>query len=220
MSRSLATPTIFYWAKDTQFRFISCSENFARAAGMDSPQQIVGKTDFDVYWRDNADFYRTTDCLAIQGNLYLNQPELLCTVTKTLQMLVTKCPLFDDHGNCVGIAGCNIDTTDYCLIKKSGCFDAENKVFQLGDELGNEYLTKREVDILKGLLLGYTSKEIGRLFNLSYRTVEGYIEIIKRKLQCTSKNNIITTAIKSGLIYLILEDCFLSCLNNPPYLLR
>ena len=62
-----------------------------------------------------------------------------------------------------------------------------------------EYLTEREAAILKYVLWGYTAKKIGRALNISFRTVEAYIDILKCKLHCHSKGDIIETAIKMGL---------------------
>lgn len=70
----------------------------------------------------------------------------------------------------------------------------------LGQNFGNKHLTKREAQVLKYIILGYTAKRIGQELDISFRTVESYIEIIKMKLDCASKGQIAETIIKSGLI--------------------
>lgn len=71
---------------------------------------------------------------------------------------------------------------------------------ELGDEFGNQYLTKRELEVLKCVIVGYSAKKIGHLLQISSRTVEGYINNLKLKLGCNSKAEISFITIKSGLI--------------------
>lgn len=66
---------------------------------------------------------------------------------------------------------------------------------------GNKRLTKRETEVLKYIVLGYTAKRIGQSLQISFRTVEAYIETLKTKLNCTSKSDIPEIVIKSGLIF-------------------
>lgn len=51
-------------------------------------------------------------------------------------------------------------------------------------------LTKRELEVLKYILLGKTAKQIAKEINLSHRTIEEYTGKIKRKLQCHHKSEI------------------------------
>ncbi|MGE3919567.1 MAG: helix-turn-helix transcriptional regulator [Gammaproteobacteria bacterium] len=60
-------------------------------------------------------------------------------------------------------------------------------------------ITKREMDVLKQLLLGNTAKMIARELNISFRTVEGYIFSLKLKLGCHSKNHLIKLCVQLGL---------------------
>ncbi|MBY0544114.1 MAG: helix-turn-helix transcriptional regulator [Gammaproteobacteria bacterium] len=76
-----------------------------------------------------------------------------------------------------------------------------NYRLQLGKEFNNQYLTKREMEVLKCVVLGYTAKKIGQYLHISFRTVEVYIETIKLKLKCSSKGDIARITITSGLIH-------------------
>lgn len=44
--------------------------------------------------------------------------------------------------------------------------------------------TKRQEDCIKFLLEGYSANEVGRLLNISRRTVEAHINKVKAKLRC------------------------------------
>lgn len=52
-------------------------------------------------------------------------------------------------------------------------------------------LTKREMDCLRHIKSSLSAKEIARVMDISYRTVESYLENIKNKLQCHKKSEII-----------------------------
>ena len=93
-------------------------------------------------------------------------------------------------------------------MKKTGYFDPDNNRFYLGEIFNNEYLTKRELNVFKYILYGYTSAQIASFLNISPKTVEGYTDILKRKLQCSSKSEIMATAIKFGLLYILDESLY------------
>lgn len=60
-------------------------------------------------------------------------------------------------------------------------------------------LTSRQLEILKLYLSCKTAKEAGRLLNISYRTFEKTIEIIKQKLNAKSKHDFLRMAYKFNL---------------------
>ncbi|MBD3166233.1 PAS domain-containing protein, partial [bacterium] len=49
------------WLKDTEGRFIAVNEPFAVACGHQSPDEVIGKTDLDVWPRELAEAYRADD---------------------------------------------------------------------------------------------------------------------------------------------------------------
>lgn len=61
------------------------------------------------------------------------------------------------------------------------------KRYYLGEEFNNQYLTNREIECIKWILMEKTAEEIGILLNINKRTVEVHIEKIKRKFNCTKQ---------------------------------
>lgn len=199
-------PNLFTFAKDERGRFLFCNENLAESAGLDSPHQIVGKTDFELCWKDKADFYRQVDSAIMKENVpYINVVEKQTQPGSVQEILITKSQLLDKTGACIGIAGSYISIEGYMLIKKEGYFDHATGRFYLGERFLNEYLTKRELLVFKYILLGFSFKRIALCLDISSRTVENYVELIKYKLQCKTKCDIIVTAIKAGLTYLLFD---------------
>jgi DNA-binding CsgD family transcriptional regulator len=70
------------------------------------------------------------------------------------------------------------------------------KSLNVGDKLIT--LSKREAECLEGLALGKSMKEIGKLLDLSPRTIEFYLNNIKDKTGIRSKEEIIVNFIKKN----------------------
>ena len=64
--------------------------------------------------------------------------------------------------------------------------------YALGAKFKNISLTAREGDCMYQLLNYKTIKKTGVELNLSLRTVEAYLKNVKAKLQCDSKNEVLT----------------------------
>ena len=107
-------PQFVYW-KDKESRYIGCNANFARVAGVESPEEIVGKTDYDLAWtREQAEAYIKTDREVIETG----QP-IHGLVEKQLQaggrerwIETTKVPLHDARGEIIGVLGTFQDITE------------------------------------------------------------------------------------------------------------
>ena len=55
-----AIPVSVHW-KDRNSVYLGCNHRFARDAELDSPEQIIGKTDFDLPWKRYARLYQRRD---------------------------------------------------------------------------------------------------------------------------------------------------------------
>src|SRR5688500_3018703 len=88
---------MYIWAKDKNYKYIFCNESFAEAAGLDSPEQIVGKSDSQLPWRKFAEYYQAGDYGVLEGNMRVNVPEIIETVTNVKEILVTESKLFDNN---------------------------------------------------------------------------------------------------------------------------
>lgn len=56
-----------FW-KNTELVFLGCNKFFANLVGLSSPQDIIGKTDYDLLWGDAlANSYRQEDQQILQS---------------------------------------------------------------------------------------------------------------------------------------------------------
>gem|GEM_PF-4437705 len=61
-------PVAIFW-KDRDSRFLGCNQRFALDAGYSSPEEMIGKTDADMVWKDQASLYRADDA-AVMAELF------------------------------------------------------------------------------------------------------------------------------------------------------
>ena len=100
-------PQAVFW-KDLDSRYLGCNRYFAIDAGIGSPEEIVGKTDYDLQWAtEQADFFRKTDQRIIQWNepqYHIVQFQLQAN-GRYYWVDTNKFPLHDRDGNVIGILG-------------------------------------------------------------------------------------------------------------------
>ena len=116
-------PQQVFW-KDTNLIFLGCNKNWAKASGFDSPEAVIGKTDYDLLPnRESAELYRTQDRRVIETN----QPELHVIRGKEKRsehgqevwLDISKIPIHDVEGNVVGILGVLEDITQRKLAEEA-----------------------------------------------------------------------------------------------------
>ncbi len=102
-----------FW-KDNQLRYRGCNRLFALDAGLDPPEQIVGKTDMDLPWKLLAAAYRRDDRQVIDsGEPRLSYEEPLTTPQgKSLWVNTSKIPLRDAENRIIGVLGTYQDVTE------------------------------------------------------------------------------------------------------------
>ncbi|EKE01842.1 MAG: hypothetical protein ACD_21C00035G0002 [uncultured bacterium] len=196
---------VYIFGKDQHGKFMFCNEPFAEASGVDSPANIIGKTDMRMCWRKQAHWYRKGDLATMAGDIWHGVREKQKHIDGVIySIIVNKYPFFDKNHRIRGVIGSftklpleNINTT----VMKATLKCEENKIY-LGANFGNEYFTKREYDVFQQLLLSKSAKQIALVLNVSPRTVEAYVNKIKLKLQCGYKSDIVVTAVKFGLCLL------------------
>lgn len=107
-------PSGVFW-KGRDFRYRGCNEAFARSAGVARPQDIVGKTDYELAWdADQADYFRACDHRVMEENRpMLNIEEIERQADGRQAVLLTsKVPLHDRVGNVWGVLGIDTDISE------------------------------------------------------------------------------------------------------------
>jgi PAS domain S-box-containing protein len=102
------------FVKDTESRFVISNLAHARLLRAKTPDEMVGKTDFDIFPRELAASYYDDEQEVIRsGQPLLNREErTIDPEGKKRWLLTTKVPLRDDHGKVIGVTGINRDITE------------------------------------------------------------------------------------------------------------
>jgi PAS domain S-box-containing protein len=106
-------PVRLFW-KDAESVYLGCNRLFALDSGLQSPEELVGKTDFDMAWREQAQNFRADDRYAMECGAPKIAYEAPKTTAEGLQMWVrgSKVPLLDPDGRIKGVLGTYEDITE------------------------------------------------------------------------------------------------------------
>ena len=101
-----------FW-KDKQLVYLGCNTTFARDAGFAEPKDIIGKDDFQMGWRKQAERYRADDRQVIASGVAKLLIEELQTTPEgnIITLLSSKVPLRDQTGAVCGVLGTYLDIT-------------------------------------------------------------------------------------------------------------
>ena len=107
-------PLVIFW-KDRNSVYLGCNQKFAETAGLTSPANIIGKTDYDMPWSiTEADAYRADDREVLESGI----AKLGIVETQTLAdgsmiwIETNKLPLYNLTGELIGLLGTYQDITD------------------------------------------------------------------------------------------------------------
>lgn len=196
-----------YFSKDINSVYTECNESTAEYAGLDSPTQIVGKTEYDLIWRNSsAESFIKTDKEVIAGKPQINHLESIQVSTGMKDFLITKTSLLDENDKVIGIVGCNICVSGFTLTKQEGFFNLEEQRLNLGEAFGYKSLTPRQLQVFKCILNALPDQKIASVLGLKLKYVRSIIEDLKIKLNCHSKMEIVLEAIKNGWTFLLNEN--------------
>jgi len=108
-----AIPVRVFW-KDLNLVYLGCNAAFANDSGHTSPEEVVGKDDYQMGWRDQAELYRADDRRVIesgQAKLFIEEPQTTPD-GKAITLLTSKLPLRRANGDIYGVLGSYVDITD------------------------------------------------------------------------------------------------------------
>ncbi len=105
-------PVRVFW-KDLDSNYLGCNRAFALDTGLQSPEEIIGKNDFEIGWAEQAGLYISDDRLVIEtGIAKLGYEEPQTTLSgDTIWLRTNKVPLFDLKGEIKGVLGTYEDIT-------------------------------------------------------------------------------------------------------------
>ena len=205
-------PGFLFW-KDRNSVYRNCNRRFAKAGGV-TADRIVGQLDENLPWAEHVAKYHQDDQKAMNGEIVTTiEPFILADRTRLWVKCVKQQDL-NEQGGVIGMWGYAIPLIGRESVKTPLIDSMDVKYFGEGIQVGYRIikafewlnLSVRESECLFYLIRGKTAKSIAAKLNLSVRTVESYIDYIKFKMGCYTKEDLIGKAFDLDLIAYIPES--------------
>lgn len=140
-------PHFIFW-KDKNSVFLGCNKKFSTSLGFSNPEDVVGKTDFDMPWTsDQSQSYIDDDLLIMNtGKAKINfeekqrQPD-----GSEITVLVSKVPMYNQHNEVTGILGIYTDITE--RKKEEEKLRRAMQEAETANQLKSEFIYNMEHDI-------------------------------------------------------------------------
>ena len=157
-------PQAVFW-KDKDLVYLGANQAFSEDAGLDSPQELIGKTDFDMPWQEQAELYRADDQKVMdEGVPKLNYEEPQTGPTGEITWLRTsKVPIIDDDGNVFAVLGMYEDITERKRLEArvQDAFERRGYQVQVSNEISQQISQATELGDLFDRVVTLTKEKLG-----------------------------------------------------------
>ncbi|WP_323834583.1 helix-turn-helix transcriptional regulator [Photorhabdus africana] len=168
--------------KDKNSCFIYVNQACKHLQNISSSFDYEGLYEHELPW-DGAEFAKE---YMLHDQKVIEQEKRICSLETHLfgkeQILssyfLTKYPLYHENGSCMGVIYHGWQAQDFSFTRLFRGKLPASIMFQPPTDL----FTQREWDVIFLILHKYTSKQIGIMLNISYRTVENHISRICKRI--------------------------------------
>ncbi|MCL9781591.1 PAS domain-containing protein [Vibrio sp. S4M6] len=180
--------------KDAEHKIVAFNETFSRLSGV-VPKDLIGLSDHDMLWSNNADIYIDHERDIMAGENYSVIEPLQGTDNVILH--TTKKPIFNHSGQRVGtMAKASFVKDDVIMHEHLGGKSNILKVMDFPNN--NAHLTTMESKLVYLLMRGFTRKKAAEALNISVKAFDFHQENIKKKLSLSSSKDIIFYGLSKG----------------------
>jgi PAS domain S-box-containing protein len=172
------------WLKDCDGKYLSVNDSFAASVNK-TVDEVISKTDYDIYPQEFAQRYREEDLKIILTRKQLFVEEQ--TGNKWYETF--KAPIFDTFGNVIGVTGIALEITQRKKSEEENREYSEKLAVQnvklklINDELKNAKERAEESDELKSAFLANMSHEIRTPMN----AILGFATLIRNRVLSEEK---------------------------------
>jgi len=131
-------PVRIFW-KDKESKYLGCNKLFANDAGVKSQDELIGKSDFELAWKEQAQSYVDDDKEVMNsGKEKISYEESQTHEDGSMIWVTTsKTPLRDQNNETIGILGAYVDITK----QKETMLEIQRAKDELGYQAEHDVLT-------------------------------------------------------------------------------
>jgi DNA-binding CsgD family transcriptional regulator len=190
--------SVYFVNTDSEIQNIN--ESSATSSGFCSSKDAVGKSILDSLEKSNAEKIIITDKEVMHNKtMQISEIDMELKEGVVNSCLCIRLPWFNEENKIIGVMGMaivySIHNIGECLVKiiSTGLLNTNSLPLLSSNSNG---LSKRQMECLFYITKGRTIKQIATILGLSPKTVEHYLESIKLKLNCSSRAELIDTALQ------------------------
>lgn len=192
----------YVFCKNTKGVYLYGNKSFSLISGVDSNDTIIGKTDYDLIWKNQADTIKEKEEKILKGGSILRKKEIQTRREGISQIIISRKP-YRSHNDekILGIVGNFFDVNEHLVLETKGDFDKKKNRLHLG--FTPESLSASEIRVCFYLIQGFPANRISQKIGTKVSTVRYHINNIKEKMQCNA-NEIAEILMKKGIAWKIL----------------
>lgn len=184
---------VFYVLSDLTLARVN--KNSATSYGMQQPEELVGKTVYDFFEKESAEYLVRYEMeTVIKNKIMMREYDLTRLDGSVHHFLGLRAPWYDNNDQIIGVMGYAVSIGKHSLPDALTSFMKQGLIENPGtysNYIHSAHLSKREMECLKLAVRGKTMREIGLFLGLSVRTIEAYMENIKLKFNVATKSELI-----------------------------
>lgn len=176
--------------QDEDHKTILCNEVCVEELGFDSIKECIGKEWHRPFYSQSVRGSMMIDKQVTENQEYIIAESFNIRKDNSLvPTLSFRMPLYQNNGKQIGLFGCSIVINKHSLSEAITLLQSHG--FLNSFRHNRWELTPREMDCLNYTVKGMSAKKIGEMLGLSHRTIEEYLNNIKKKVGVNTKAELI-----------------------------
>lgn len=134
------------WWKNNNLRYIGCNDRVLQFLGLKNKEQLIGKSDHEVWGKKIADKLMDADLYVLSSGKSISLEETIMEKNgKAVVMLTNKSPLYDKNDKIFGVVGSSVDITERKEMELA-LIEAKEKA-EIANKAKTEFILNMEHDI-------------------------------------------------------------------------